>query len=252
MKLEDLFLPAVGAGLVIALAILLVRKGLYRKYPWFFTYVIFSIIASAATFASSGDYQSFFKVYWTTEALHAILALLALYEAFRDVFSIDYEDWPWFRLVFPAAVVILSAIFVGAALIHASVEAPRIIAVILSFGTVVNCIKGGLFVLFAILAFLLLGETWPTYPFGVVAGFAVSAFGSAAAFWARSVFGTRFNSLAKYGPPVAYIFAVSIWIASCFLPREPENRWSGFRNPEAALATVKQYVQVLKRMVGRR
>jgi hypothetical protein len=116
------------------------------------------------------NYQTYFKVFWTTEALYAILALLSLHEAFRNVFAIDYQDWPWFWMVFPAAVVILSGIFIGDALLHPPTQSPRIVAVILSFGTVANCVKGGLFVLFAVLAAILLGKARPTYPFGVVFG----------------------------------------------------------------------------------
>ena len=100
--------------------------------------------------------------------------------------------------------------------------------------------------MFLVLAWLLLGESLPIYPYGVVLGFAVSALGSVAAFWARSIFGTKFNALGKYGPPVSYILGVLIWIASCFLPPEPPGRWSNFDDPEKALATVRQYKKALK------
>jgi hypothetical protein len=50
---------------------------------------------------------------------------------------------------------------------------------------------------------------------------------------------------------VSYILAVLIWIASCFLPQEPKDRWRNFDDPEKALATVRQYLMALKRIAGR-
>ena len=189
-------------------------------------------------------------MFWATEALDALFTLLALYEAFHVVFILDYRDWPWFWMVFPGAVAVLSVIFIGNALLHPPAQAQPLVVLVLSFGTVVNCVKGGLFLMFLALAWLLMGESWPTYPYGVVVGFAVLAAGSLAAYWLRSIFGTEFNCLAKYGPPVAYILAVLIWITSCFLPPEPANRWDSFNGPEKNLATVRQYMKALKTDCG--
>jgi hypothetical protein len=244
-------LSLLSVGLVATLLSILLWRRLAHKFPLFFIYVISSLFSSILRFSASGNYQLYFKIFWATEALYALLALLALYEAFRQVFILDYETWPWFWAVFPGTVLILCVIFVGHALLNQPAGAPRIIAVILSFETVVNFVKGGLFLMFFVLAWLLLGENWPTYPYGVVLGFAVSSAGSLLAYWLFSVFGTKLNWLGKYGPPVSYILAVLIWIASCFFPPEPKDRWRNFEDPEKALATVRQYLLALKRIAGK-
>jgi len=251
MERSDLYLIMPGTALAASLAILLVRNKLYKKYPFFFAYIVSSILSTLARLSATGDYPTYFKVFWATEALYAVFSLFALYEAFHDVFRLDYRDWPWFWMVFPGAVIILSVIFIGNALLHPATQAPHIIVLILAFATVVNCVKGCLFLMFLVLAWLLLGESWPTYPYGVVLGFAVSAGGSLLSYWLRSIFGTKFNSVAKYGPPVSYIVAVLIWIACCFLPPEPADRWNNFNDPEKALATVRQYMKALKRIAGK-
>lgn len=247
----DTLLNLTVIGLLVGLVLVLAKQKLIQRFPFFFTYIVGAICIEFIRLFFIGNYVVLFKVFWATEALYALLALLALYEAFHDVFILDYRDWPWFWTVFPGTVLVLSVIFVSHALLNPPPAAPRIIAVILSFGTVVNFVKGGLFLMFLVLAWLLLGENWPTYPYGVVLGFAVSAAGSLVAYRMFSVFGTKLNWLGKYGPPVSYILAVLIWIASCFLPPEPKDRWRNFDDPEKALATVRQYLLVLKRIAGK-
>jgi|SRR6185437_12126194 hypothetical protein len=246
MGARDTLVQFVGITLLGWLAILLWRRNIRREFPFFFLFVVTSIVITIARMGAVGNYLWYFRIFWGTEAIYAVLSLVVLHEAFHSVFLMDYEGWPWFRLVFPSAVALLCIIFVGHAVLHPPIEATLIIAVIISFEKVVNCVKGGLFVLFTVLAFLLLGKSWPTYPFGVVVGFAVSALGAGTAYWVRSVFGTHFNLLGKYAPPVAYILAVLIWILSCFLPSEPESRRTGGMKPEEALATIKGYIQALK------
>jgi hypothetical protein len=248
----DILVMVFGLALIFTLTALLVLRNLVARYPWFFAYVVFSSLATIALLATNNHYQVFFRIFWATEAIYAVLALLALHEAFRDVFRTDYEDWPWFRLVFPAAVAVLAMFFIGNAVLHPPVQASRLVSVIISAEKVVSCVNGGLFLLSFFLALLLLGRSWPTFPYGVSLGFAVSALGTATAFWALSIFGTKFILLAKYGPPVAYIVGVVIWIASCFLPPEPERRWAGFSDPEQGLATVRQYLRALRWISGRR
>src|SRR5579864_797705 len=155
----DTILNVTVVVLVLCLAVILVRRTLARKFPFFFLYLLAAILIELARLFFIGDYPSYFKIFWSTEALYVLLALLALNEAFRAVFIQDFRRWKWFWMVFPGTVLILCAVFVGNALLHPPIQAPRIIVVILSFGTVVNCVKGGLFLMFLALAWLLLGES---------------------------------------------------------------------------------------------
>jgi hypothetical protein len=245
-------LQLIGVVLLIVLASILLRQKAYAKFPFFLSYILFSIAATAGLLSTLVNYELYFAIFWLTEAMDAILALLALHEAFHHVFAQDYRDWPWFWMVFPSSVIILSAIFVGDAVFHPPSQEPRIVAVILSFGTVVNCVKGGLFVMFALLAAILIGKSRPTLPFGIVFGFAISALGSGAAYWTRSIFVIKFNDLVKYGPPVAYVVAVLIWIGSCSLPVELENRQARQGELEEGLATMRQYLKALRLIAGNR
>src|SRR5882724_2781743 len=97
----DVLLPVAGAALVSWLIAMFVRRCLYRQFPFFFCYLLCSVLSTGVRLAVSGNYRALFMVYWATEALYAVLALLALHEVFRRVFLGFYLFW-WFWLVFPA------------------------------------------------------------------------------------------------------------------------------------------------------
>src|SRR5882672_12212553 len=96
----DKSLSLVSVSLVIGLAVIFLWRKVNTKYPFFFAYILASILSTVARLSVSAHYETYFKVFWATEAIYAVFALLALHEAFRDVFILDYRDWRWFWMVF--------------------------------------------------------------------------------------------------------------------------------------------------------
>jgi len=252
MKSADIVLSIAAALLVIWLGGIFVRRQLYRQFPFFFSYIICSVLSTAARLSVSGNYRPFFKVYWATEALYAVLALLALHEVFRRVFLAFYLLWWWFRLIFPGAVAII-ALITFSHTIQPPAAAPRILGVVLLASLVAKYVEAGLFAVFFALV-VLCGLTWRTYAFGIVQGFAVSALGTWFASRGRSEFGITFESLAKYGPAVAYILAVIVWLVSVWRPERPAatEQWSLTVSPKEMAMEIKQYTELLWRFVRRR
>ena len=212
----DLSLSLVGLGLEILLAATLVRRNVHREFPFFFTYVAFAILASAARLSVSGDYQLYFKIFWVTATLYALFSLLALYEVFRKVFSTCYQRWWWFRLVFPGTVAIAAFVQIWHAIVNPPIQASLLTAIILSFGRAINLVETALFGLFFALA-LLLGVPGRSYPFSIVGGFGLSAMGAVIAYVLRSGFGTKYDPLVKYAPLVAYLLGLLIWLGTFLL-----------------------------------
>jgi hypothetical protein len=85
------------------LAALFIGRRLYRRFPFFFVYTSFSLLAELLRTLVQHDQWRFLYVYWTTEALYALLGFLAIYEAFRHVFRHFYVMWWWFRFL-PAVI----------------------------------------------------------------------------------------------------------------------------------------------------
>jgi hypothetical protein len=253
MRALDQSLLLVGPGLAIVLVAILIRRKLRREFPFFFIYVGFAILADVVRFSVSNDYQTYFKVFWATAALYDVLAVLALHEVFREVFLPFYTLWWWFRFLFPVTVGIAALIQIRRAILNPPIQATPLIAAILSFSRVINWVEAALFGLFFTLV-LLLGVRWRSYPFGIVEGFGLSALGSLIAYGLRSEFGTKYNTFAKYAPPVAYIVGVLVWLDTFLRQPDPEvvHAWREKITPEQLLAEAREYIGLLKRFLGKK
>src|SRR5579859_7191422 len=111
MHTIDIWIGFIGPVLNIWLAAVLVWRKAHREFPFFFLYVSSSILIGLIRACVSGNYRLYFEVYWTTDALYVVLALLALHEVFRIVFKAFYERW-WFWLFFPLVVIAISILAV--------------------------------------------------------------------------------------------------------------------------------------------
>jgi hypothetical protein len=251
MAPRDIALQLIALGLTAWVTVLVLRRKLHCEFPFFFAYLVLSVFVPLVRLAVIGDYPTFFKVFWATEALYAVLALLALYEVFHEVFLPFYMLWWWFWLVFPGAVGVAAVVQIWRAVVNPPIQAVPLIAAILSFGRVINWVEAVLFGLFFVLV-LLLGVRWKSYPFGIVEGFGLSALGALIAYGLRSEFGTKYGAFAKYAPPVAYVVGVLVWLDTFLRQPDPEvvHAWRDKITPEQLLAEARGYVRTLKRFFG--
>lgn len=249
MRSLDVIFNLTGVTLAVVLTGLLLWRRTYREYPMFFTYVASSVLIALLRLSVSGDYELFFKVSWGTEALYALLILLALHEVFYRVFQSFFSIYRWFWILFPAAVSIVTFVAVLHAIRRPPIQAPPLIAVILSTEIGVNVIQSGVFILFsgAILFFQVRRRN---YPSRIVDGFAVMAL-AGLAYQLRSVFGTRFNILAKYSTSVGYLVAVLLWLYTFIQPPEPELKWELAITPQQLLEEIQQYAKIFRKFLGR-
>jgi hypothetical protein len=250
MHKSDLLLSLIGLIAAAWLVIVLTQRKVFKEFPFFFLYVSFSVAFITLRLSIRGNYQLFFWVSWSTEAIYVFLALFALHEVFRKVFAAFYET-RWFWLFFPVVVVAISILAVIYRLGSPPAQANEVISLIISLGMAVNLVQALLFVLFFALVWFN-GIGTREYPFGIVMGFAAIAIVTFAAIWARSEFGTRLNAVSSYAPAVAYILAVILWLNTFLRPPEPEPQWRLKITPEQLLDEMRQYSKILGKLRGRR
>lgn len=249
MPTHDIALQLAALALTVWLTALFIRRKLYREFPFFFLYLIASVLIPVVRLAVRNDYLTFFEVVWSTETIYIMLALLALREVFRKVFAAFYER-RWFWLFFPVIVIAISVLAVIYRLGSPPAQANQVMSFIISMGMAVNLVQALLFILFFLLVWLN-GIHWREYPFGIVMGFAAIAIVTFAAIWARSEFGTRFNVVSSYAPAVAYILAMILWLNTFLRPPEPEPQWKLKITPEQLLEEIRQYSKILGKLRGR-
>lgn len=246
MWTRDVIIGLVGPIASFWLLAILVKRKLYREFPFFFSYIGAVIAVTAIRLWVMPEYKTFFRVYWFSEIVYAMLALLALHEAFRCIFEEFYEIWGWFWLVFPTAVGVSAFVTIMASLGRAPAQVPPMVAFVRLADATVNWVQAALFGLICVLVWLV--GTWEFYPVGIVTGFAALALGSWAALTSFSGFGTKFNAVGKYGPPLAYCIAVFVWLRTFIPPPRQEDweAWSKTMTPEQMMAEVKGYLRILK------
>lgn len=253
MTPRDIALTLIGPVLTGLVAVLVVRRKLQREFPFFFAYVMLSVIVPLVRLSVSDNYVTFFTVFWTTEALYALMAVLALYQVFHEVFLPFYSLWWWFRLLFPGAFLLIAFLSIRNAIHNPALRNPRPMEIVFALATSVNYLEAVLFGLFFALV-LLLGVRWRSYPFGIVEGFGLSALGSLIAYSLRSEFGTKYNTLVKYAPAVAYLVGVLVWLDTFLRQPDPEvvYAWRDQVTPEQLLAEAREYIRILKRFLGKK
>jgi hypothetical protein len=243
MDIINVIVLVISLGLESYLLYLLSRRKVWSHFPLFFAFALAAAPATLARLFTVSHYSAYFYVFWSTDLALLILSLTALHEVFHWVYEAFYVFW-WFRLLYfgiIASVLLLSA---RNSFLNPPVQAHPVISLILSVGVAVNLLQAGIAALFAGLTGPL-GVPFRRYAFGIVAGFAVSSIGPFIGYFARSVFGTRLETFARYASAVAYILALVIWLAA-FSGREPDEKaWNPPLSPEEMLRTVRSYLRAL-------
>jgi hypothetical protein len=229
MRLVPYILLLIPALLQSWLAVLLVRRSIHRRFPVFFTYTIFSILAAVTLLVVQRNPWAYFYAYWIAEALYALLGFFAICEAFYRVFWHFFLMWWWFKFLLPSVGILMLALSVVEGIFFPPVQAPPLLATIFVAEMAVRCLQGGVFFLFIMLVWFH-SLPWQNYAFGIALGFATSGFSIFVTFVLRSKFGTGIVKVIQFVPPVAYIATVGIWLAA-FLRPEPPDPLAGHMSP---------------------
>jgi hypothetical protein len=219
MTLPELFLFCVGFILLVWLATTLIRRKLYKQYPFFFVFLVLEILLTAALFAVYHKRAIYFWVYWIGDLIDTIIALIAIYEVFRQVFHLFYGFFWWFRLLFPGLIAILCMICIQFAILAPPVQAFPVTEVFLAYFATANTVFVGLVSLFIVLL-VLLGLHCRNDAFGILRGFIVTAFGSLFCVGLRYQFGNKCSPFLKFGPGLAFICGTILWLKAFLQPPE--------------------------------
>jgi hypothetical protein len=234
------------------LAVLLLRRRIYRVFPFFFSYTLFAVCAETCKLTLFLTHKQntlyYFYFYWNAEAVYAVLGFAAIREVFRVVFE-NFKSLRWFRLLLPIVALAMLGVSVLIPLLHRPVDTGPLEQGIFSLQIAVRCLQLGVFFLIFFLA-RFFDLDYRQYAFGIAAGFGIAAAGILLGTLVRTGLGLKFLIFFKYFPAVSYCLAVTVWLAS-FVRPEPDDPFHDFRNlftPEFFLAQLRRYEQEVKGM----
>lgn len=171
-----------------------------------------------------------------------LLSLAALHEVFHWMFEGFYRLW-WFQLFYYGTLILVLGVAIRNAVVSPPVQAHPVISLILDVNIALNFVLAGIVGLFVALHGLLATE-FRRYAYGIVIGFGFSSAGSLLGYLARSEFGTKLETFARYSSAVGYILGVIVWVAS-FSSTEPQDKWEPPMSPERMLEEVQGYLKAL-------
>jgi len=250
--MPNLLVTLAVAVLQTCLAILLFRRSLHLQFRYFFVYTVYAVVAElvrVATVKHGG--WTYFWVYWSTEALYAVVAFFAIHEVFHSVFR-NFYGVRGFRYLFPWVAAFMVAVSIIRASTLSGTGFERLISIIIALKIGVGFLQVGLFALFILLVRLFRMQS-RRYAFGIALGFGISAAGNLSVFLLRSEFGTKFNHVVERAVPIVYIIAVAVWLLAFIKPQPPHPWQDGgpALNPEELIMELRQYTRVAKGVLRR-
>jgi hypothetical protein len=204
----------------------MIKRKLYRSFPYFFAYLLAQITIFATLFPAHlmGASDFYFYAYWATTAASVALGFKVIHEIFLDIFRPYHTLKDLGSVLFKwAGLVMLLVAGVMSASSRVGVNDPDpLVQAILTLQRSVRVVQCGL-VFFLLVFSKYLGISWRQRSFGIAVGFGGFATVelSVIALCAGGYISQMTLNLANMW---AYNFAIVAWIAYCFMTSPGRER----------------------------
>lgn len=223
---------------LVVLSLALIRKKFAREFPFFFCYAVASALISGARLLAYGSRHRYFYVYWISDSVSTVLALLATCElAVRRLFP-NFQRIRFYRYLFLIGGVIIA---VSAALTAASNKTLVLMPIVIRGLHTIDFLRVAL-LLFFVALMLFMGRRWGRHEFGIAFGLGITA---AAWLATLAVFTKSLSSIANVFPIFAYDAACIIWLVTLLRHEKPASTPSAPVAPEV-LQQAREWEQTLK------
>src|ERR1039458_7828449 len=157
--------------LEMAIAALMYRRGMHRKFKFFFGYIIVQFVTFAVVFPSYWhSYALLFYLYWICDALSVAVGFAVIHEVFVDVFRAFHTLRDLGTVLFKWAGLVMLLVAGVVSVSTNSSEMPPIIQAILTGQRCVRIIQVGM-VLFLLFFAHYVGISRRQHSFGIALGF---------------------------------------------------------------------------------
>ncbi len=219
LQVSDNILWLTPTILQAVLAASMLRRGLHREFPWFFSYTLFRVLSSGFLFAATHQsYEVYFYVFWSVEAISVMLGFAVIYEVLGHILRPYEALWGLGRALFAGGGVLLVGFAVTTVAGPATPQpSDRLVASIMVAERSLWFVQCGLLV-FLILFSTYFALTWRRHACGIALGLGTFASVQLAATAVRSEVGWIGNETYSLVMRVADVCAVLIWTAYLLQP----------------------------------
>jgi len=216
-----------GLALQVLLAMVLVVKGLWKKFPVFASYTVFSLLETAVGYAVFHNRAVYFYVYLIGESVLFVLGLAVVYEIFVHLFSAQPALRKIAALIF-RVVVMLLVLLAGAVLYFKSpILAPHgqggAGSALLIVEEAARILQVGL-IMFLFLFSSAFGLHWRQHVFGVALGLGVSTVVELVAVTMALHVGPLLAKSLNVAHVLSFDFSILIWLGYLALPERAASR----------------------------
>lgn len=239
---------AIPAALQLCILVLMVWRGLHKRFVWFFVYILYAIIEASIRLAVSHHPTAYFRVYWSTAIGGMLLTVVTLRESFLSVFWHE-ATLRWFRWAFWTCLALAIAYGCFEAWAAPPRQTSRFVGVMLDVEFALGITIATLGVLYggSVRLFGILEHQRET---AIILGFTANYCIAALGVLTRSTFGTRFKSVSEWIPAVAYIVGELIWTRDLMRPERKVGRLSD-ETLEQMSVLVGRYIAMVQKYLGR-
>src|ERR1700733_10743803 len=158
------------------IAIVMLRRGQYREFKYFFAYVVTQIVSFTVVFSTYRNYPpALFYVSWISTAISVALGFKVIHEAFLDVFRPFHTLRDLGTVLFKWAGLVMLLVAGVVSVSTNSLDTPPWVQAILTAQRCVRTIQVGM-VLFLLFFARYLGVSRRQHSFGIALGFGAFAF----------------------------------------------------------------------------
>jgi hypothetical protein len=210
-----------GMGLHGILAVVLLGKKAWRRYPVFTSYALFGCVMGVALYALQGRNKVFFYTYYVEEAIGIILGFCVVYEVFRSLFSRHTALLKLAGLIFRWTVAALFCM----ALIVVLVQSPggySLTKAVLVMEEATRVVEVGL-LMFLFVASGAFGLHWKQAEFGIALGLGLFVAVHLSTLALRSHVGLQGWQVLNVVSILAFITSLLVWLGYLLAPERVTN-----------------------------
>ncbi len=230
MSFSDLLIGLAAPALQLVLLAILTWRKIYRRFPFFFAYTVYSVAAGGVLTAAILRLPAhYYEIYWTVQFFYSFVALLAIIEVFESVLRLFGFGGLGWRVLLPGAIAIIATIAIWRAVYHPLGTGPlvRFATASYSFEVGMRCLEVAILLL-CIWPRRRFGVPWD-YDLAIIGGLGIAALLTLAADLIGLKFRGSFEAVFQYLPSGVYIAVACHWVVV-------------FSRPEAARPRLKMTV----------